>query len=540
MRSAVASFFIVIALTAASAAAPVTNWVVVNPSTGGSTTKPISGQATASPVLGDGTEDSAATVAMYAPISGTADANPDIQLANGQQVTLSGFATLTGITSAIEQFRWGLFQESSSPVDAINWSGYIASNSAGSGGGALRAKTAGDGTTFAQTGSAVTLQSSQDGDTFIDETYHFTMTVSRYNNEAIIDASLTSADDWTQVWNDAIPSSPTTFNFNRVGFLAGGGMHANRITFSNIDVTTLPIDTLSLQVHTAGPDAGKIVLQNNRPEAFEIEYYEITSTNSSLNHVDWNSLTAQEGDGEFEGWEEAAGIDGNLLSEYRLLSTMSVAPNSSLDLGKAFEVGAAQDLEFFVGIADGTFLRGVVEYVSDGLTGDFNRDNIVDAADYVAWRKGMGTTHIENDYALWKEAFQQSGSGTGFAVPEPATLLTLSFLTPFVLQAFSRHRGARLNIRPLPCSKHLLPIAIELPYKPLSQPSSRRAALLCQQQPATRRNNLEQVVRCRMIVVCGGRNPFPFDALPTFSVRSILQATFNRPDECVQIRVKRR
>src|SRR5688572_22136544 len=94
-------------------AAPVTGWVVVNPQTGGSTTKPLSNQSTASPILGNGTEDSAAQVGMYAPISGPADGLPDVSLANGQQVTLSGFGTMSGINSSIEQFRWGLFQESS-------------------------------------------------------------------------------------------------------------------------------------------------------------------------------------------------------------------------------------------------------------------------------------------------------------------------------------------------------------------------------------------------------------------------------------------
>jgi hypothetical protein len=360
-----ASFsFAIIAVVAAvstSLGAPVTGWVVVNPQTGGSTTKPLSNALSASPVLGNDSEDSAAMVAMYAPISGPADGLPDVSLANGQQVTLSGFATMSGIDSSMEQFRWGLFQESSTPINAIDWSGYMASNSAGSSGGALRVKSAGDGTTFAQSGNALTIQSSQDGDEFIDETYHFSMTVSRFNNEVSVDASLTSADDWTQIWDDASVASPPSFTFNRVGFLAGSGMHANRITFSNIDVTAAPIDALTLQVFTAGPDAGKVMIRNNRPQSFEIEYYDILSGAGSLNDGDWTSLDDQEGnDGELEGWEEAAGNGAGLLSEYRLFSTLNVAPNASLSLGKAFDVGSTEDLKFFVGLSEGTYLRGVV------------------------------------------------------------------------------------------------------------------------------------------------------------------------------------
>jgi hypothetical protein len=74
----------------------------------------------------------------------------------------------------------------------------------------------------------------------------------------------------------------------------------------------------------------------------------------------------------------------------------------------------------------------------DGLTGDFNDDNIVDAADYVLWRK-LNTTSNElpNDgdlgmpirddhYNLWREHFGESLSGGGTAgVPEPSSIVLL-------------------------------------------------------------------------------------------------------------------
>jgi hypothetical protein len=388
--------------------------------------------------LGNGSEDSAAMVAMYADINGTPGSAADVALANGQKITLTGSATLTGITSAIEQFRWGLFNESAAPLDASGWVGFIASNSAGFGGGALRAKPVESGT-FAQTGSATNLQTAQDGDDFIDETYSFSMTVSRFNNEVSVDAALTSADDWTQVWKDAIaaPPIPHTFDFNRVGFLAGSGMHANRITFANIDVTAAPIDALTLEVHTAGPDAGKVLIRNHRTQNFEIEYYDIISSAGSLNHDDWTSLDDQEGnDEELEGWEEAAGNSASLLSEYRLFSTLNVAPSSTLSLGKAFDVDSTEDLKFFVGLSDGTYLRGVVEYIADGLTGDFNRDQTVDAADYVTWRKGLGSTHIADDYDLWRANFHETGLGGGSVenttVPEPGEITPLLSLLVLV------------------------------------------------------------------------------------------------------------
>jgi hypothetical protein len=65
--------------------------------------------------------------------------------------------------------------------------------------------------------------------------------------------------------------------------------------------------------------------------------------------------------------------------------------------------------------------------------GDFNQNGTVDAADYVVWRKGLGTTYTQSDYNTWRANFGTSllaGSGSALpsaaplpAVPEPSTLL---------------------------------------------------------------------------------------------------------------------
>ena len=51
-----------------------------------------------------------------------------------------------------------------------------------------------------------------------------------------------------------------------------------------------------------------------------------------------------------------------------------------------------------------------------GLAGDYNSNGVVDAADYVVWRKGLGTTYTQADYDVWRAHFgQTAGSG---AVPQ--------------------------------------------------------------------------------------------------------------------------
>lgn len=79
------------------------------------------------------------------------------------------------------------------------------------------------------------------------------------------------------------------------------------------------------------------------------------------------------------------------------------------------------------------------------LTGDFNHDGTVDAADYIVWRVGFGTTYDQDDYNDWSANFGATNSGAAagaansfsHAVPEPATWMMLALL---VIAPFRRVR----------------------------------------------------------------------------------------------------
>jgi hypothetical protein len=75
--------------------------------------------------------------------------------------------------------------------------------------------------------------------------------------------------------------------------------------------------------------------------------------------------------------------------------------------------------------------------ISDGLPGDYNRDGLVDAADYTVWRNSFGQTGNvpadgnednivdDKDYTLWKSHYglaESNGSASLARVPEPTTL----------------------------------------------------------------------------------------------------------------------
>ncbi len=93
------------------------------------------------------------------------------------------------------------------------------------------------------------------------------------------------------------------------------------------------------------------------------------------------------------------------------------------------------------------------------LSGDYNLDGVVDAADYTVWRDALGATVVpcsgpdgsgdgtvdEADYAIWKAHFgEASGSGVSLAqttnVPEPASAVLL--VLGCVVAGMMRHRRA--------------------------------------------------------------------------------------------------
>jgi hypothetical protein len=70
------------------------------------------------------------------------------------------------------------------------------------------------------------------------------------------------------------------------------------------------------------------------------------------------------------------------------------------------------------------------------LPGNYNGNGTADAADYVVWRKGLGTTFTQNDYDVWRANFgatigagvtlSATGSASAAAaIPEPATSFLL-------------------------------------------------------------------------------------------------------------------
>ena len=236
--------------------------------------------------------------------------------------------------------------------------------------------------------------------------------------------------------------------------------------FDNLTVGATTIVPLTLEVNKS---TGEVKIKGNPTLAASIDSYQITSAANGLNFTpgsganQWNSLDRQNldavdggdagsvaGDSTTEGWDQVTNASKSRLAEYFLRTGGSAVPtNGALSLGRAYDNsafgGADGDLLFSYGIVGTSrLMSGVVTYVGTaGVTGDYNGNGVVDAADYVVWRDHLGQVFaLQNrdpangsgaisaaDYSSWRSHFGASGSGAGVAlsgsVPEPNTSLLM-------------------------------------------------------------------------------------------------------------------
>jgi hypothetical protein len=89
-----------------------------------------------------------------------------------------------------------------------------------------------------------------------------------------------------------------------------------------------------------------------------------------------------------------------------------------------------RDDEYFAG-------PGILTVTPAALPGDYNHNGVVDAGDYVLWRKTPGSYGGAGGYTTWRSNFSSPpGSGSGLSastVPEPSTLFLVGILTTALL-----------------------------------------------------------------------------------------------------------
>ncbi|MEX2307004.1 MAG: hypothetical protein WD738_05400 [Pirellulales bacterium] len=144
-----------------------------------------------------------------------------------------------------------------------------------------------------------------------------------------------------------------------------------------------------------------------------------------------------------------------------LINGFNPAVNNSFDildwgsLSGTFDSISLPALSGFVAWDTSNLYTTGVLAVAPALPGDFNVDGSVDAADYVVWRKGLGTAHTPDDFNVWRANFgATAGIGSGSAgaspaqtgVPEPGTVRLLAYAVLLAGTGLGSYRNR------LPCS----------------------------------------------------------------------------------------
>jgi hypothetical protein len=99
--------------------------------------------------------------------------------------------------------------------------------------------------------------------------------------------------------------------------------------------------------------------------------------------------------------------------------------NASTVLNDMMQPYAGNNMQF----VGSDHLPIVADYNVTLLAGDFNNDGTVSAADYVAWRTGLGAPYLQADYATWRAHFGQAsggGASIGLRVPEPVSFVIVA------------------------------------------------------------------------------------------------------------------
>jgi hypothetical protein len=227
---------------------------------------------------------------------------------------------------------------------------------------------------------------------------------------------------------------------------------------------------LRIKVNTT---TGNIVLENPTTGAIDLNSYQITSAGSSLDNLGWDGISEQTvsgfpvGNGSGNGWEAGPNANSKELVEWYLQGNSTFGVGQSINLGAAYNDAIhIEDLQFKYTTSTGGLVDGLVQYITGpaGVPGDYNGNGIVDAADYVVWRKGgplqnevAGVTPgqvTQEDYTAWRARFGNtagigSAIGNQTTVPEPAIGMLLLVGVGIWLSSRPRQLCERLSaIRP--------------------------------------------------------------------------------------------
>lgn len=199
-----------------------------------------------------------------------------------------------------------------------------------------------------------------------------------------------------------------------------------------------PVGRFNDVVLVVNPTTGSATIQNQSAQTIDFISYVISSPSASL----LPSYSGISGTGA-PSWFKANPTTTN-IAELSTIGSSNMGVGAEFALGLAWNPSGAQDLTFRYQAPDGFLRNGTVYFgdkaiVAPSNNADFDGNNIVDGADFLAWQRGFGLTAQPNkstgdangdgnvtaaDLTIWKQQFGTNPGAAAVAaasVPEPAT-----------------------------------------------------------------------------------------------------------------------
>ena len=265
-------------------AEPIANWKEFNPNVA---VVPIMDAGTNSPTFGDGVTENSAQQAWVGGRFGTVEAPASVTLAVGEALTVTGSVVLTGGSNAINQFRFGLFNDGGKFAldDGNEWTGgWLHSIGTMATSDLWQGRT--DGPFPSTAGNAVDFDSVKtitgifDGDSVEPFTFLFSIT---RDSETTIDivSLIEGGDGELSEGFDKEDIETSLFTYTSMGWLFGGTSAVEEVDFSDVEyaVTRGEETPLSLDIRSDGL-ISELDYKVGEAEVFLLE--------SSLDLVNWN------------------------------------------------------------------------------------------------------------------------------------------------------------------------------------------------------------------------------------------------------------
>jgi hypothetical protein len=246
---------------------------------------------------------------------------------------------------------------------------------------------------------------------------------------------------------------------------AAAGLKSGTVAIDNLDVTTgvagsgandgddlfdISLEVLdhaagsfngSTQVTTLMYDFGSVSLGSADP-TFDLDLFNLESTAGYTAALDFDSLMTAGDTGVLTADLAAAAgslsLDGGTSQGF-----MVTFDTASAGMFSATYTLMVSDEDLTGELTDSLTLTVMGEIIAAGLAGDYNGNNVIDAADYAAWRDAVtaGATSLtndptpgvvdESDFTYWRAHFGETlgsgaGAGSAAAVPEPSAFLSLA------------------------------------------------------------------------------------------------------------------